>query len=177
MTRDPANFAGGDPNLYAYVHDDPINFIDPLGTGPWPKNPYAERALAATRTPYTPAVPPAPPPPPPAPLPASVAPNASEAVLDQLEARVAARSLPIQVDSGYCPPDGGGTSIYMVEAEAAEAEGGAGVGFTYWVYTGSAAVLEAVPWVMFATGVVYILYELAPTGDYAVRQWRDTHWL
>lgn len=29
--RDPIGFEGGDPNLYAYVHGDPVNGIDPSG--------------------------------------------------------------------------------------------------------------------------------------------------
>jgi RHS repeat-associated protein len=31
VSEDPIEFAGG-PNLYTYVHDDPINYIDPNGT-------------------------------------------------------------------------------------------------------------------------------------------------
>jgi len=30
-TKDPIGFAGGDMNLYAYVSNDPVNFVDPLG--------------------------------------------------------------------------------------------------------------------------------------------------
>jgi RHS repeat-associated protein len=30
-TKDPMLFAGGDPNLYGYVHGDPVNRVDPLG--------------------------------------------------------------------------------------------------------------------------------------------------
>jgi len=31
IAKDPILFAGGDSNVYAYVNNDPINFIDPLG--------------------------------------------------------------------------------------------------------------------------------------------------
>jgi len=30
-TKDPILFAGGDPNLYGYVLNDPVNWVDPLG--------------------------------------------------------------------------------------------------------------------------------------------------
>jgi hypothetical protein len=94
---------------------------------------------------------------------------------------VAARSVPTQVNSGYCLQPGGGTSIYqdLAQAETAEAEGGGGAGFAYWFVTGSTAVLEATPWVMFATGVAYILYELLPSevSYNSVKPWRETHWL
>jgi RHS repeat-associated protein len=30
-TKDPIMFRGGDPNLYGYVLNDPVNFVDPLG--------------------------------------------------------------------------------------------------------------------------------------------------
>ncbi len=29
--KDPIRFEGQDPNLYGYVRDDPVNFLDPLG--------------------------------------------------------------------------------------------------------------------------------------------------
>lgn len=32
--KDPIGFSGGDPNLYAYVGNDPVNATDPTGTGP-----------------------------------------------------------------------------------------------------------------------------------------------
>jgi RHS repeat-associated protein len=31
ISQDPIGFAGGDPNLYAYVSNDPANLVDPLG--------------------------------------------------------------------------------------------------------------------------------------------------
>gem|GEM_PF-5881247 len=34
LSKDPILFDGGDTNLYGYVVQDPINRIDPLGTGP-----------------------------------------------------------------------------------------------------------------------------------------------
>ncbi|MCI0614704.1 RHS repeat-associated core domain-containing protein, partial [bacterium] len=35
ISEDPIEFAGGDINLYAYVINDPVNFIDPLGLYSW----------------------------------------------------------------------------------------------------------------------------------------------
>ncbi|MFG1499166.1 RHS repeat-associated core domain-containing protein [Halobacteriovorax sp. XZX-3] len=34
MQKDPIGFAGGDTNLYRYVNNDPVNFIDPKGENP-----------------------------------------------------------------------------------------------------------------------------------------------
>jgi RHS repeat-associated protein len=31
VSKDPLDFAGGDTNLYAYVSNDPVNFVDPQG--------------------------------------------------------------------------------------------------------------------------------------------------
>lgn len=40
MQKDPILFAGGDTNLYGYVLNDPVNFIDPMGLEiPGPRNP------------------------------------------------------------------------------------------------------------------------------------------
>jgi RHS repeat-associated protein len=35
MARDPILFGGGQGSLYAYVGNDPVNRLDPMGTGPW----------------------------------------------------------------------------------------------------------------------------------------------
>jgi RHS repeat-associated protein len=59
--KDPIGFAGGDPNLWAYVDNDPVNLIDPPGVQPWPPT------LVDPRAPTYP-VSPAPPPPPTGPL-------------------------------------------------------------------------------------------------------------
>jgi RHS repeat-associated protein len=43
--RDPILFAGGQTSLYAYVGNNPVNTVDPLGTGPFhrPKTWYTQR--------------------------------------------------------------------------------------------------------------------------------------
>ena len=33
--KDPIGFAGADTNLYGYVLNDPVNFVDPTGKNPW----------------------------------------------------------------------------------------------------------------------------------------------
>jgi RHS repeat-associated protein len=33
--KDPIGFAGGDTNLYGYVANDPVNWVDPLGLQAW----------------------------------------------------------------------------------------------------------------------------------------------
>lgn len=38
MSKDPILFAGGDTNLYGYVFQDPVNFIDPFGTDAYRTN-------------------------------------------------------------------------------------------------------------------------------------------
>jgi RHS repeat-associated protein len=39
LQQDPLGFANGDPNLYAYVEDNPLNFTDPDGKLPRPPKP------------------------------------------------------------------------------------------------------------------------------------------
>ena len=34
-SKDPIKFAGGDTNLFGYVANDPVNWVDPSGLGPW----------------------------------------------------------------------------------------------------------------------------------------------
>ena len=34
-TKDPIDFSGGDTNLYGYVLNDPVNFVDPEGLKSW----------------------------------------------------------------------------------------------------------------------------------------------
>ena len=39
--RDPLGFDGGSFSLYVYVNNDPVNFVDPIGAGPWTGTAYA----------------------------------------------------------------------------------------------------------------------------------------
>jgi uncharacterized protein RhaS with RHS repeats len=53
ITKDPIDFEGGDSNLYGYVVNDPINFVDPEGLAPGDKYPTAnDAALAASKDIY-----------------------------------------------------------------------------------------------------------------------------
>jgi RHS repeat-associated protein len=47
--RDPLLFTGAQYSLYAYVANDPINFLDPLGTGPRLPEPEGEEHKTYTR--------------------------------------------------------------------------------------------------------------------------------
>ncbi|MCP4252560.1 MAG: RHS repeat-associated core domain-containing protein, partial [Candidatus Scalindua sp.] len=44
--KDPIDFAGGDVNLYGYVQNNPVNFIDPLGLTNYFTNNYGGAAWA-----------------------------------------------------------------------------------------------------------------------------------
>ena len=61
ITRDPISFAGGDVNFYAYVANNPVNFIDPEGLRipiPWRLSPKWNPKTQAPRTKPTPPPPP-----------------------------------------------------------------------------------------------------------------------
>jgi RHS repeat-associated protein len=45
ISEDPIGFAGGDVNLYGYVHNDPVNLVDPLGLAPSPISPEIRAAI------------------------------------------------------------------------------------------------------------------------------------
>jgi RHS repeat-associated protein len=45
MARDPINFRGGSANLYTYVHNAPLNFVDRSGLGP--KEPRRPRPVSS----------------------------------------------------------------------------------------------------------------------------------
>ena len=47
--KDPIDFGGGDANLYGYVMNDPVNWVDPEGERPWYGNYCGPGNIPATR--------------------------------------------------------------------------------------------------------------------------------
>ena len=47
-SKDPIRFGGGDSNLYGYVTNDPVNFVDPLGLGKISLDVYAGVGFSAS---------------------------------------------------------------------------------------------------------------------------------
>jgi RHS repeat-associated protein len=53
--KDPVGFAGGDGNVYAYVGNDPLNYVDPSGQSDWlplPGVPGAEYRMDMRQRPF-----------------------------------------------------------------------------------------------------------------------------